>query len=136
MNSQISTPRRLLVAASLAALCFLAPSALRAQAEAHEMSDVETMPKFASPSATARLIAQSYPDRLKRAGVSGNVQLEFVVNTSGKVEPGSVSVVAATVPALGEAAKSIAEKLEFSPGLIKGEAVRVKVLLPVTYKAS
>jgi protein TonB len=138
MISQFSqSVRRASIAAAIATFFFLlAPASLRAQGEAHDMSELETMPKFSSPSATARLIQRSYPDVLRRAGINGSVQLEFIVSPQGKVEPGTVQVVAASVPALGEAAKGIAEKIEFSPGTIKGEAVRARVLLPLVYKAN
>jgi len=82
-----------------------------------------------------RLIQASYPAALKHAGVNGTVQLEFVVLPTGKVEAGSVEIVAASAPAFGEAAKSVAEKLEFNPGIFKGEPVRVRVILPLIYKA-
>lgn len=123
------------LAAAIALICVVTPAALRAQGEAHEMSELETMPKFSSASAAARLIQKSYPEALKRAGINGTVQLEFVVTASGKVEPGSVQIVAASSPVLGEAAKEIAERIEFTPGTIKGEPVRSKVLLPLVYKA-
>jgi TonB family protein len=117
--------------------CFLlAPAALRAQGDAHEMSELESIPRFSSPSSAARLIQGSYPSALKRAGINGTVQLEFVVLPNGKVEAGSVQVVTASSPALGEAAKGMAEKIEFTPGTIKGEAVRARVILPLVYKAN
>src|SRR5258708_38394511 len=100
------------------------------------MFEVDTRPNFSCPPATARLIARSYPEQLRRAGISGSVQLEFIVDASGKVEPGSVQVVVASVPALGEAAKAVVEKIEFTPGTIKGEPVRARVLLPLSYKAT
>lgn len=117
------------------ALVVALPRVARAQGEVHDMSELESLPKVAS-AAASRLIARSYPDALKRAGISGSVQLEFVVSPQGKVEAGSVQVVAASVPALGEAAKSVADKLEFTPGTIKGEAVRARVVLPLVYKAN
>lgn len=123
------------LAAAFAITCVATPAALRAQGEAHSMSELETMPKFSSAPAAARLIQRSYPDAMRRAGINGTVQLEFVVGASGKVEPGSVQVIAASSPQLGEAAKEVAEKIEFTPGTIKGEPVRAKVLLPLVYKA-
>ncbi len=122
-------------ALAIAVTCVVTPASLRAQSDAHEMSELETMPRFSSAAATARLIQRSYPEAMRRAGINGTVQLEFVVGASGKVEPGSVQVVAASTPQLGEAAKTIAEKIEFTPGMIKGEPVRARVLLPLVYKA-
>src|SRR4051812_17688079 len=109
------------IAVALSCFCLLAPATVRAQSDAHEMSELESIPKFSSPSSAAKLIQAAYPTAMKRAGINGTVQLEFVVLPTGKVEPGSVQVVAASSPALGEAAKGMAEKIEFTPGMIKGE---------------
>jgi TonB family protein len=136
MSTTHSFARRSAMSAAVACFCLIAPAAARAQGEAHDMSELETMPKFSSAGAAARLIQKSYPDALKRAGVNGTVQLAFVVSAQGKVEPGTVEVIAASAPALGEAAKQIADKIEFTPGMIKGEAVRARVLLPLIYKAN
>lgn len=137
MTNFISTfVRRTAIAAAVATFCTLAPAQLRAQGEPHDMSELETMPKFSNASAAARTIANSYPSAMRSAGINGSVQLEFVVSDKGKVEPGSVQVVAASVPAFGEAAKRVAERIEFTPGMIKGAAVRARVLLPLVYKAN
>lgn len=136
MSTTHSLARRTVMSVAVASFGLIVPAAVRAQGEAHDMSELETMPKFSSAGAAARLIQRSYPDALKRAGVNGTVQLAFVVSAQGKVEPGTVEVIAASAPALGEAAKQIADKIEFTPGTIKGEAVRARVLLPLIYKAN
>jgi acetyl-CoA acyltransferase len=53
-------------------ICSLAltPAALRAQAETHDMSELEQLPKFSSPSSATRTIQGSYPTALKRAGIT------------------------------------------------------------------
>lgn len=135
MTRPISLLNRAGLAVAMICCCLLTPAALRAQGDTHDMSELEQIPKFSSPSSAARLIQGSYPVAMKRAGINGTVQLEFVVLPTGKVEPGSVQVVAASSPALGEAAKGMAEKIEFTPGTIKGEAVRARVILPLVYKA-
>ena len=58
-----------------------------------------------------------------------------MIGPDGKVEESSVEVVAATVPALGDAAKEVASKLEFQPGKVNDAPVRTRVLLPIVYKA-
>jgi hypothetical protein len=42
--------------------------------------------------------------------------------------------VEAAAPALGNAAKTVVEKLEFVPGKKDGQAVRARVQLPIQYK--
>ena len=72
-------------------------------------------PKLASSVNAARLIQESYPADLKSRGVGGMVELQFVVDAKGKVDPSTVEVVDATQTALGEAAKKVAAKLDFNP---------------------
>src|SRR5207253_6860366 len=80
----------------------LVPSVARAQAAEQVFSgqDLDTQPKLANPAATARLISGAYPDQLKRAGIGGTAQIQFIIGTNGKVEPGSIEIVVASLPAL------------------------------------
>ena len=137
--------RRLAFVAGFATLSVVVPSAASAQAgvqqagapqtdSVYAASELTTPPKLASPSQTASLVRSSYPDALKKASVGGSVQLQFVVDQKGKVDPNSVEVVAASSPALGEAAKAIAARIEFVPGKMGSTPVRTAVLLPLTYR--
>ena len=132
-----SAPRRTsLVAplASLALIAALAPRAARAQGDVYGSEDLSSAPRLLAPGATARLVARSYPQELRRSSTGGTVQLEFVVGADGRVEASSVEVVSAPVPALGAAAKAVAEKMEFVPGKKDGGAVRSLVRLPISYR--
>ena len=115
------------------AVVFAAPRLAAAQ-DIYGPEGLSSLPKLISPAATARLIARSYPEELRKSGTSGTVNLEFVIGKDGKVEAGSVNVVEAAAPALGNAAKSVVEKLEFVPGKKDGQAVRARVQLPIQYK--
>ena len=121
-------------AAIALAIAALAPSAARAQADVYGSEDLTSAPKLVSAAATARLVARSYPEEMRRSGTGGTVQLQFVIGANGKVEPSSVEVVSAPAPALGAAARAVAEKMEFVPGKKDGGAVRSRVQLPITYK--
>jgi len=103
--------------------------------EVYGSEALTTPPKLMSMSKTASLMSQSYPSRLKSAGIGGTVQVQFIVGVDGKVEPGSIEVVASTVAALAEAAKQVAEKMEFSPGKVNDAPVRARVVLPLVYQA-
>lgn len=102
----------------------------------YSISEVSNPPKLASSVNAARLIQESYPADLKNRGVGGMVELQFVVDSKGKVDPSSVEIVDATQTALGEAAKKVAAKLDFNPGKLNGNAVKTKVVLPIVYKAN
>lgn len=117
------------------ALVAAIPTLAAAQDKVHDAAELTTKPKLASMAKTAQLVQRSYPAKLKSAGVDGTVQVQFVVGTDGKVEESSVEVVAATVPALGDAAREVASKLEFQPGKVNDAPVRTRVLLPIVYKA-
>jgi TonB family protein len=120
------------------AVATAAPSLVQAQAPAQIFSPAEltVMPKLASPSEVARIVRESYPDQLRRAGINGTVEVEFVVGADGRVEGNSVEVIAASPPALGSAAKNAVGKFTFKPGQVKGQPVRTRVAIPLVYKAS
>ena len=127
---------RLAMRLALVVVAVATPTALRAQASdaIYAGQDLDTPPKLANMNATARLISEAYPEQLKKAGISGTVQIQFIIGTNGKVEAGSVEIVAASLPALADAAKQVAEKIEFKPGEAKGQAVRARVVLPIVFK--
>ena len=68
-----------------------------------------------------------YPRVAKDAGIQGNVTLEFVIGMDGRVEPGSVRIIASPHDALSHAARAVIEGSEFRPGEIDGEPVRTLV---------
>ncbi len=131
----LSSIHRGLVPAALA-LLFAGPLAQSAAAQdkVYEMSEVQSAPKLSSATMAARLIQESYPEDLKRRGVGGMVELAFIVDAKGKVDPASVQVTDATQTALGEAAKKVVSRLDFSPGKVNGAGVKTKVVLPIIYK--
>jgi protein TonB len=122
---------------AIAAALLIGSMSATAQAQSdkvYAISDVQAPPKLSSTATAARLIQDSYPADLKSRGVGGMVELQFVVDDKGKVDPGSVEVVDATQTALGEAAKKVVTKLDFNPAKVNGTPVRVKVTLPIIYK--
>jgi periplasmic protein TonB len=126
--------RRSLLVAPLALLAAAAPRVLAAQADVYGPSDLSTAPKLVSAAATARLIARSYPEGMRKANQGGQVHLEFVVGRDGKVEPASINVMDTSAPVLGSAARTVVEKMEFVPGKKDGQPVRARVQLPIVYK--
>lgn len=109
-------------------------STAHAQDKVYALAELEAPPKLKSTAEAGRLITESYPEELKRRGVGGMVEVQFIVDASGKVQAGSVEVLDATNTQLGEAAKRVAERLTFQPGKAGGAAVRSKVVLPIVYK--
>ena len=121
------------VAPALFAVALAAPRFAGAQ-DVYGPQDLSAPPKLVSPAATARLIARSYPENLRATNTGGTVEIQFVINADGKVDPSSIQIVDAPVAALGSAAKAVVEKMEFVPGKKDGQAVRSRVSLPIQYK--
>lgn len=132
----LPTLRRSLLPVLATVLCAgpFARSAAAQDDKVYPIAEVTNPPKLSSTVQAARLISESYPADLKSRGVGGMVELQFVVDSKGKVEAGSVEVVDATQTALGEAAKKVVARLDFAPGKLNGTAVKTKVVLPIIYK--
>jgi TonB family protein len=125
---------RIAAAAVMTVLFAMPTAAAHAQDKVYGLSEVTTQPRLAAPSQALRVIQASYPFDLKSKGITGEVELAFVVSTTGKVESGSVEITDSTNPALGEAAKGAVEKLEFTPAKVGNNTVRSKVVLPIAYR--
>jgi protein TonB len=66
----------------------------------------------------------AYPDVLRSVGVEGVVQLQFVVGSDGRVEPGTIRVVSSSHPAFEANAVEGIAKIVFRPARVRGTAVR------------
>jgi protein TonB len=74
-----------------------------------------------------------YPPVMQQAGIDGRVELQFVVDTTGHAELGSIKVIRSTNKAFDEPAKETIRKSVFKPARIRGKAVRQLVLQAVTF---
>ncbi len=70
-------------------------------------------------------------DSLARAVKPGRVAVQFVVDTMGVPEPGSVRVLTSPDTALSRAAAAAVLLWRFRPGRVHGHAVRVLVEVPL-----
>lgn len=68
--------------------------------------------------------APVYPAVLVAAGLEGRVTVQFVVDSTGRVEPESIRVVAASHPAFGESARRAIASSRFRPARVRGQPVR------------
>jgi protein TonB len=66
----------------------------------------------------------AYPDMLRRAGVEGEVVAQFVVDTTGRVEPTSFRAVRVTQPLFASAVEQVLPRLRFIPAEAGGHRVR------------
>src|SRR5947208_1425805 len=72
-----------------------------------------------------------YPRALLRRHVQGLVQVAAVVDTAGRIEPGSLEVLSTPDSGLIEPVKQMMLASQFSAGRLKGTAVRVMVQMAV-----
>ena len=76
-----------------------------------------------------------YPDIAKRSGLEGAVIVEFVIDTTGDVVPGSAKVIQARPEGIFEqAALEAIYKWKFSPGIQRDRKVRVRWQQPIIFK--
>jgi TonB family protein len=75
----------------------------------------------------------AYPPILKQAGIQGRVTLEAVVDTAGRVEPGSVRVVSSPNPLFDPPSVAALRATLFRPARVNGRAVRVLIKLPFDF---
>lgn len=78
-------------------------------------------------------LAPEYPLPLLKEGKSGRVLVEFVVDTLGGVEPGTVGIVASTHPLFSLAARDALARAVFVPARRRGDPVRQVVHLPIEF---
>ncbi len=79
--------------------------------------------------------APEYPDIARRSGLEGAVIVEFIIDTTGNVLPGSARVIQAKPEGIFEdAAIKAIYKWKFTPGQQRDRKVRVKWQQPIIFK--
>jgi TonB family protein len=75
-----------------------------------------------------------YPDSLYGSGISGRVLAEFVVDTVGAVERGTIGIVSSSHPLFSQAAMEALMTAGFKPAIRNGRPVRQVVQLPFIFE--
>ena len=75
-----------------------------------------------------------YPPSMRASGMSGRVVAEFVVDTSGRIEPANFGIVSSTHPLFSDAVRVAARDARFRPALQKGRRVRQLVRQPFDFR--
>ena len=101
---------------------------------------VAVRPELLNRNEVLALLLRHYPAALRQAGMEGSALVQFVVDTSGRVDPQSVTVISSTNALFATAAIEVAKKARFSPGRNADEgvmqAVPVRVQAPLTWTLS
>ena len=86
-----------------------------------------------APKPTVRR-APVYPFSLRRAGITGDALISFVVGSDGSIR--QEEVVSATHPEFGEAALKAVQQWTFAPGQKAGMPVNVRLRVPIVFSIS
>jgi TonB family protein len=78
--------------------------------------------------------APVYPAALSLAGVSGQVELAYVVDTLGRAEPGSIRTVSSSHPAFEAAARESVLESRYRPARWRGRLVRQLVRQTLSFR--
>jgi|GEM_PF-2396387 len=93
-----------------------------------EAGDVDVPPELVVPPRVR------YPRGLRNAGLEGRVDLEFVIDTAGRVEPSGIRVLAATHRGFVRAAIRALRAARYRPARVGGTLVRVRVRQSIGFR--
>jgi periplasmic protein TonB len=80
-----------------------------------------------------RGVTPRYPESLSRAGIEGTVVARFVVDTSGRVERGSIEIARADHPLFDQSVREALNRMRFAPAEAGGRRVRQLVEQPFSF---
>jgi protein TonB len=72
-----------------------------------------------------------YPFEMRRAGISGQVKVELIVDQDG--QPRDLRVVKSTMREFEPAALAAIAKWRFKPGLVEGKPVKTLLEIPIEF---
>jgi protein TonB len=90
--------------------------------------DLDQLPELAEP------LHPRYPEALRRAGVSGLVQVQYVVRTDGRMDPRSLRVLASSHPAFLLAALQALRDARFKPARQGGVSTATVVKQTIRFR--
>jgi len=104
------------------------PVTLHVAGDVYRVEDVQERPHVVSgPPLT-------YPAPLLLARITGRVVLEAVIDTTGRVQEGTVRVIESSDARFNDSAKDYLRAVHFTPARIAGRAVPVRFEMPVEFK--
>lgn len=86
------------------------------------------------PAAIIRQPSPRYPPVLQQAGIAGRVLLEFIIDSTGHPEAGSLRVLERSGPGFDAAALETIERSLFRPAQFRGRAVRQRTLQAIVFR--
>ena len=81
-------------------------------------------------------ISPRYPDLLRKAGVEGEVLVQFVVRPDGRADVATLKILKQSHDLFGAAVKNALPMARFNPARVGGKAVSQLVQMPYTFSMS
>lgn len=81
-------------------------------------------------------VRPAYPEMLRATGIEGRVVVRFIVDTAGRVEPGSITTIDATHALFEQSVRDALPRLRFAPAEVGGRHVRQLVEMPFQFSLS
>lgn len=75
----------------------------------------------------------AYPEPLRAGGIEGRVVAEFVVDSTGRVRPGSLVIVESTHEPFATSVRRTVPALRFTPARVQGRPVAQRVRVPFEF---
>lgn len=99
-------------------------------------AEVDEQPTMKSGAECVKALTDAYPAVMKSAGIPGKVSMQFVVNTDGRVDPGTVKIVSSSHKTFEGPARDVitSPACTFKSGTSRGQPVRVLVQQAVSFK--
>lgn len=86
------------------------------------------------PAAAIHQPSPRYPPALRLAGIEGRVLVEFIIDTTGHLEPGSSKVLESSHRGFEGAALETLERSLFRPARLAGRSVRQRTLQAIAFR--
>jgi TonB family protein len=103
-----------------------------ASARVVDEKDLVVKPELVNRSAIARLLTRSYPRTLRDDGTTGRVTVTMVIDPAGV--PHLVTVTGSSgIPEFDEASLRVTRAMRFSPPVLDGAPMWVRVRVPVEF---
>jgi TonB family protein len=109
-----------------------AADTIPASARVVDEKDLATRPELVNRGAIARLLTRNYPPALREEGRTGRVTVTMVIDPAGV--PRLVTVTGSSgVPEFDAASLRVTRAMRFSPPVLDGAPVWVRVRVPVEF---
>lgn len=102
----------------------------------YDVSSVEELPRMTNQSAVRAALERNYPPLLRDSGIGGTVQVELVIDESGRPDVSTVTIISADHEQFADAARRVIERMRFRPAKVNGQGVKIRIQIPITFQPS